>query len=65
MPSTCCSRARASLAYFVAIALQLKTDALWANLLLSAFMGHLLYVWFVLRHDCMHRTAFRTIGSIE
>ena len=47
------------LAYFVAIALQLKTDALWANLLLSAFMGHLLYVWFVLHHDCMHRTAFK------
>ena len=47
------------LAYFVAIALQLKIDTLWINLLLSAFMGHCLYVWFVLHHDCMHRTAFQ------
>jgi fatty acid desaturase len=46
-------------AYFAAIALQFATDALWANLLLSAFMGHCLYVWFVLHHDCMHRTAFQ------
>jgi fatty acid desaturase len=46
-------------AYFVAIALQLWTDKLWANLLLSAAMGHCLYVWFVLHHDCMHRTAFK------
>lgn len=46
-------------AYFVAIALQLSIDALWANLLLSAVIGHLLYVWFVLHHDCMHRTAFK------
>ena len=46
-------------AYFAAIALQFSTDALWANLLLSAVMGHLLYVWFVLHHDCMHRTAFK------
>jgi beta-carotene hydroxylase len=47
------------LAYFVAIALQFRTDALWANLLLSAALGHLLYVLFVLHHDCMHRTAFQ------
>ena len=46
-------------AYFAAIALQLATDTLWANLLLSAVLGHLLYCLFVLHHDCMHRTAFQ------
>jgi len=46
-------------AYFGAIALQLTTDALWANLLLSALLGHLLYCLFVLHHDCMHGTGFK------
>jgi len=46
-------------AYFVAIYLQLTIDTLWVNLLLSAFLGHLLYVMFVLHHDCMHQTAFQ------
>jgi fatty acid desaturase len=46
------------IAYFAAIYLQLTIDRLWVNLLLSATLGHLLYVWFVLHHDCMHRTAF-------
>src|SRR5215510_7005548 len=46
-------------AYFGAVALQFATDALWANLLLSAVIGHLLYCLFVLHHDCMHRTAFQ------
>src|ERR1700752_3392632 len=45
--------------YFVAIALQFAVDTLWVNLLLSAALGHLLYVLFVLHHDCMHRTAFQ------
>ena len=45
-------------AYFVCIYLQLTVDTLWVNLLLSATIGHLLYVWFVLHHDCMHQTAF-------
>jgi fatty acid desaturase len=47
------------LAYFAAIALQFATDRLWANLLLSATLGQLLYCLFVLHHDCMHRTAFQ------
>ena len=47
------------LAYFGAIALQFATDRLWANLLLSAALGQLLYCLFVLHHDCMHRTAFQ------
>jgi beta-carotene hydroxylase len=46
-------------AYFAAIALQFATENLWANLLLSATLGHLLYCLFVLHHDCMHHTAFR------
>lgn len=46
-------------AYFAAITLQFMTDTLWVNLLLSATLGHLLYVLFVLHHDCMHRTAFQ------
>ena len=48
------------LAYFAAIALQFATDTLWANLLLSAVLGHLLYCLFVLHHDCMHRSAFQS-----
>ena len=47
------------LAYFVAIALQFATDKLWANLLLSAVLGQLLYCLFALHHDCMHKSAFQ------
>jgi len=47
------------LAYFAAIMLQFATDKLWANLLLSAVLGHLLYCLFVLHHDCMHKSAFQ------
>ncbi|MEA2874551.1 MAG: beta-carotene hydroxylase, partial [Hyphomicrobiales bacterium] len=47
------------LAYFAAIGLQFATGRLWANLLLSATLGHLLYCLFVLHHDCMHKSAFQ------
>lgn len=46
------------LSYFAAIALQFATNRLWANLLLSGVLGHLLYCLFVLHHDCMHKSAF-------
>src|SRR5262249_38801219 len=50
------------LAYFAAITLQFATDKLWANLLLSAVLGLLLYCLFVLHHDCMHKSAFQNDG---
>ncbi len=45
--------------YFAAIYLQLTTDTLWANLLLSVLLGWQLYALFVLHHDCMHGAAFQ------
>lgn len=45
--------------YGLAIYLQLATDNLWQNLLLSVLQGWELYVLFVLHHDCMHGSAFR------
>lgn len=46
--------------YGLAIYLQLTIDILWANLLLSVLLGWQLYVLFVLHHDCMHGSAFRS-----
>ena len=46
--------------YFLGIYLILITNNLWLDFFLSLLVGNQLYVLFILHHDCMHGSAFKT-----
>lgn len=46
--------------YFGLISLILLIDNTWINFILALGVGNQLYVLFILHHDCMHGSAFKT-----